>query len=81
MSKAQPPDREALLARFLQELREQAGLSQRALGDKLGTSQTWIYNHEKGLFRLPFEDFIRWCEACEVQPETEFRRFMQSLAD
>ena len=59
---------------FLRELREAAGLSQRALGDRLKKPQSWVYNCESANRRVDVVEFIQWAEACEVEPEAALAR-------
>lgn len=61
---------------LLRKLREEAGHSQRALGDKLERPQSWIHNCEVGNRRVDVSEFCDWCRACEVSPEVGLRRFL-----
>ena len=53
---------------FLRELREQAGLTQRELGDRIGESQWWVHRSEIGSRRVDVAEFIVWCRGCEMEP-------------
>jgi len=53
---------------FLRVLREQAGLTQRELGDRIGQSQWWVARSETGSRRLDVAEFIEFCEGCRVDP-------------
>ena len=66
-SKAQHARRYKVLPPFLREMREQAGCTQRELGDKLGKPQSWIYNCETANRRVDVAEFISWCEACGLR--------------
>ncbi len=57
---------------FLRELRDKAGLTQRALGKRLGKPQSWVYNCETGNRRVDVSEFARWCEACDVTAKAGF---------
>jgi transcriptional regulator with XRE-family HTH domain len=61
---------------FLRTLREEAGLTQRDLGKKLGKPQSWIYNCETANRRVDVTEFIDWAVACNVAPATAFARFL-----
>ena len=62
---------------FLRQLREEAGLTQRELGRRLGKPQSWIYNCEAANRRLDVSEFIAWSTACGVKPTTAFARFLR----
>lgn len=63
---------------LLRQLREEAGLTQRALGDLLGKPQSWIYNCETANRRVDLAEFCEWCEACGIDPASAVRRFLKS---
>lgn len=54
--------------KLLRQMREDAGLSQRAMGDLLDKPQSWIYNCESGNRRVDVAEFCRWCKACDLDP-------------
>lgn len=62
---------------LLRALREEAGLSQRALGEKLSRPQSWIYNCECGNRRVDVGEFVTWSKACGVDPVRAFKRFLK----
>jgi transcriptional regulator with XRE-family HTH domain len=64
---------------FLRGLREEAGLTQRELGEKLGKPQSWVYNCESGNRRVDVTEFIAWATACEIDPRTAVARFLEVL--
>ena len=64
-------------ALFLRTLRDEAGLTQRALGQRLGKPQSWVYNCETGNRRVDLGEFCEWCLACSVDPITGLRRFLR----
>lgn len=64
------------LPAFLRLLREDAGLTQRELGQRLGKPQSFIYNCETANRRVDVSEFIAWAKACDVNPLTAFRRFV-----
>ena len=53
---------------FLRELREKAGLSQRAMAKLVSRSPSYIYNCETGNRRVDIAEFIQWCKCCGVSP-------------
>lgn len=61
-------DREILIAlgNYIKEAREQKGMSQQELGDKLGLSQTYISYVEKGGRELPFRKVLEFCKELDV---------------
>ncbi|MCL4211610.1 MAG: helix-turn-helix transcriptional regulator [Phycisphaeraceae bacterium] len=59
---------------FLRQLREEAELTQRALGDLLGKPQSWVHNCETGNRRVDVTEFIEWCRACGAKPTVAVAR-------
>ena len=53
---------------FLRAMREAAGLTQRALADRIGESQWWVARSESGSRRLDVAEFIEYCTGCGVDP-------------
>jgi len=66
------------LPRLLRSLREQAGLTQRALGERLRKPQSWIYNCETANRRVDLAEFIAWARACKVEPSVALQKFLRS---
>jgi hypothetical protein len=62
---------------YLRRIREQAGLSQRALGHKLGKNQAWVFKCETSVRRVDITEFIEWVLACEVNPEQAFQELLK----
>lgn len=73
---AQHDRRYERLKRLLRQIREEAGLSQRALGDLLDQPQSWIHNSETGNRRVDIAEFCRWCQACGVDPLKALSRYL-----
>jgi len=61
--------------RWLRDLREQRGLSQRGLARKVGAKFTFISQIENGRCRIPPHRYMVWAQALEVDP----REFVQGL--
>lgn len=61
---------------FLRELREEAGLTQRQIGDRLGKPQSWVHNCEVRNRRVDIAEFCDWCKACGTPPLQAFRRYL-----
>jgi transcriptional regulator with XRE-family HTH domain len=51
---------------LLRKIREEAGLSQTALAEKLGKAQTFVSKSEIGERRIDFLETLDFCEACNV---------------
>jgi len=73
-------EREQLLrkeaGRWLRELREKRGLSQRELADKVGAEvYTIIAQLEHGRGRIPPDRYLVWAAALEIEPGELARRF------
>jgi transcriptional regulator with XRE-family HTH domain len=61
---------------FLRALRQEAGLTQRGLGQRLKKPQSWVYNCESGNRRVDVTEFVAWAKACGADPEVAFARFL-----
>ncbi|MCC6426037.1 MAG: helix-turn-helix transcriptional regulator [Phycisphaerales bacterium] len=77
-TKSQHAHRYRRVPKLLLALREEAELTQRALGAKLGKPQSWIYNCETGNRRVDLAEFCDWAAACGVDPVGAVRRFTAS---
>lgn len=55
-----------LLLSFMQQVRDAAGITQVALAHRLRTTQSYISKCERGERRLDIIEFVRYCEALEV---------------
>ena len=53
---------------LLRELREEAGLTQRDLGELLNVPHQWVHKCETGSRRVDIAEFCDWCEGCGVDP-------------
>jgi transcriptional regulator with XRE-family HTH domain len=51
---------------LLRKIREEAGLSQMALAEKLGKPQTFVSKSELGERRIDFIETLDFCAACGV---------------
>lgn len=64
---------------FLRQLRDDARLTQRALGRLLRKPQSWVYNCETGNRRVDVTEFVAWAKACGLDPTEAFNRFLDLL--
>lgn len=64
------------LRALLRALREEAALTQRDVGDRLGKPQSWVHNCEVGNRRVDVSEFVAWARACGVDPAAAFARFV-----
>lgn len=69
------------LPELLRQLREEADLSQRALGERLQRPQSWVYNCETGARRVDIAEFIAWAKGCEVGPKEAFHRLLKRFGE
>ncbi len=53
---------------LLRQMREEAGLTQRELAEKLLRVQQSISTSESGSRRVDVGEFCRWAEACGISP-------------
>ncbi len=77
-SKAQHARRYKALPPLLLSMREESGLTQRQLGARLGKPQSWVHNCETANRRVDLAEFVAWCRACGVKPDSGFARFLTS---
>ncbi len=62
---------------LLRALREEAGLTQRELGDRLGKPQSWVYNCETANRRVDVTEFIARARACGADPLAALARLLK----
>ena len=74
MSKSQHAARYRNLPAMLRQMREDAGLTQRAMGGKLKTSHVFVHKSEIGERRVDVTEFLDWCLACKVDPAQAFAK-------
>lgn len=58
------------------QLRDEAGLTQAALAERIGNTQTFVSKVERGERRLDVVEFAEWCEAMECDPASAFEKFL-----
>lgn len=76
-AKAQHALRYRAVPPLLRTMREEADLTQRELGKRMGKPQSWIYNCETANRRVDLAEFLTWCEACGVKPLEGVKRFLK----
>lgn len=77
VTKAQHALRYQRLPGLLRELREEAGMTQRRMGEAVNRPQSWVFNCETGNRRVDVAEFCAWCSACNVDPAMVLRRFLR----
>jgi transcriptional regulator with XRE-family HTH domain len=77
-SKAQHARSYRSIPTLLRKMREEAGLTQRDLGTRVGKPQSWVYNCETANRRVDLAEFVEWCLACKVKPLSGLKRFLKS---
>lgn len=55
------------MCRLLREWRVAAGLTQRALGERLRKPYSYVWKVEAGERRIDPIEFVAWCRACGVE--------------
>lgn len=58
----------ARLRQWLREKRKEKGLTMRETGERIGVIHSWIGKVELGERRLDVVEYVRYCEALEVDP-------------
>jgi ribosome-binding protein aMBF1 (putative translation factor) len=71
------PGRRRAVINALQEARETAGLSQRALSAKLKEAPTYVHEIEAGQHSVRVEEFIAIAEALGVEPVELLKRVLR----
>lgn len=79
-TKAQHAKRYQPVPALLKKMREEAGLTQRALGEALGLPQSWVYKCEVLIRRVDVAEFADWAEACGVEPTEAMARLRNTAA-
>lgn len=65
--------------RFLEllvQLREEAGLTQVVVAERIGNTQTFVSKVERGERRLDVVEFVEWCEALGADATQAFDAFL-----
>lgn len=61
------------MCEHLRKLREDKGLTQRVLAEKLRKHRSFIWKTEAGERRLDAVELVRWCNACGCDPIDLFK--------
>src|SRR3954452_507336 len=77
-TKSQHAPRYQAVPPLLRALREEAGLTQRALGECLQKPQSWVYHCESANRRVDVTEFVAWSRACGVDPQAAIARLLAS---
>jgi transcriptional regulator with XRE-family HTH domain len=78
-SKVQQLPEYELLPEFLRQLREEAKLSQRAMGAAIDKPQSWVQYCETGSRRVDVAEFIQWAQVCNLTPEEALKRYLKII--
>ena len=73
------PNYQTLLT-LLRDQRERAGITQLALAEILGNTQTFISKIERGERRIDVVEFVEICDALGLDPVASFREFLKRRA-
>lgn len=63
---------------LLVQLRDEARLTQAALAERIGNTQTFVSKVERGERRLDVVEFAEWCDALELDAASAFAQFAAS---
>lgn len=66
-----------VLLKVLRQARQDAGLTQADVGNRLGNTQTFVSKVERGERRLDVAEFVEWCQALHLAPEAVFDEYLQ----
>jgi transcriptional regulator with XRE-family HTH domain len=67
-------ERELALRWLLKEQRLLAGLTQKQLAERMGRVQSFVSDSENGQHRVSVVEFLRFCDALELDPRSAIRR-------
>jgi len=65
--------------RLLVKARQESGLTQVEVAERLGKPQSFVSKLERGERRLDFPEFIQLADALDVDPEEFIRGYRQAL--
>ncbi|MBC8206879.1 MAG: helix-turn-helix transcriptional regulator [Kiritimatiellales bacterium] len=68
------------LLKWLRAQRKQQGLTMRELGEKLGVIHSWVGKIEQGERRLDIIEYLRLCNALQIDPNEGLELVQQSLS-
>lgn len=68
-----------IISQKLVEIRNKAGLTQRALAKKLGRAHSFVAYCELGERRVDLAEFFWICKACGASPEKETSALMKAF--
>lgn len=66
---------------LLRKLRQQAGLTQDGMAEKLGIGQSYVSKLERGENFVDVLLYVRWCEVCGVKPGEELDKLISNPPD
>jgi transcriptional regulator with XRE-family HTH domain len=78
-TKAQHVAKYRAVPSLLKNLRLEANLMQREIGERLKKPQSWVYNCETSNRRVDITEFVAWCGACDVDPVKAFQQLLDEL--
>jgi ribosome-binding protein aMBF1 (putative translation factor) len=64
--------------KYLRELRESAGITQRELADRVGKNQSWVARCETGNRRIDIAEWVEWCLGSRVDPKQALDALIRS---
>lgn len=73
MARTTAPEYQTLRA-LLVQAREEAGLSQAEVAERLGRAQTFVSKYELGDRRLDVIDYLRVCDVLGIDPGKSLKR-------
>jgi transcriptional regulator with XRE-family HTH domain len=68
-----------VFCRLLRTVRQEAGLSQYSMADRLQTTQSWISKCERGERRIDAVELRRFCMAMGIRPDAFMRRLDEAI--
>lgn len=66
-----------IISQKLIEIRKMAGLTQRALAQKLEREHSFVAHYELCERRIDLAEFYQICKACEVSPHQEIKSLIE----
>jgi transcriptional regulator with XRE-family HTH domain len=67
------------LCAILRQLREVKGLTQRELAEIMNEHRSFVWKSEAGERRLDAVELVRWCLACDADPDEVFAQIRKKV--
>lgn len=73
--------RRRILATYLRDRRQEMGVTQSQIADRLDVPQSWVSTVEAGRRKLEFGELLLIFQALELDPHAEINRLMKQVSE